>query len=64
MGKRTKKLGDKSRSKKIKTLIGDYQGSTRRNSSTDGETGSMRERERRDGTKTGPDGSIPQDEET
>ena len=34
MGKRTKKLGDKNRSKKRGSLTGDYQGGIQQNSST------------------------------
>ena len=64
MGKKTKKLGDRSEMKKKKNLIEGYQGNTWRNSSTDGETGNMRGRGRRDGTKIGPDGNIPRDEES
>jgi len=30
----------------------------------DGEIGNMREREKEDGTKIGPNGSIPQDKES
>jgi len=50
--------------KKKKNLIEGYQGNTWRNSSTDGETGNMRGRGRRDGTKIGPDRNIPRDEES
>jgi len=64
MGKRTKKLGNRSRSKKRRSLIGGYQEGTQRNSSTDGGTGSTREKGREDGTKIGPDGKIPWDEES
>ena len=64
MGKRTKKLGDRSRSKKKKSLTGDYPGSIQRNSSTDGRTRSTRGREKGDGTKIGPNGNIPRDEES
>ena len=64
MGKKTKKSGDRSRSKKRKSLIGDYQGNTRRNSSTDGGTGSTKGKGRGAGMKIGPDGNIPWDEES
>jgi len=63
-GKRTKKLGDRSRTKKKKSSIEGYQGDTRRSSSMDRETGNMKERGRGDGTKIGPDGNIPWDEES
>ena len=46
MGKRPKKLGDRSRSKKRGSLIGDYLEGIRQNSSTDGGTRSMRVRVR------------------
>ena len=63
MGKRTKKLGDRSRSKKKRSLTGDYQENTRRNSFMDGEAGSMRGKGRGDGMKIGPSENIPQNEE-
>ena len=58
-GKRPKKLDDRSRLKKKRSLTEDYQRDTQRSSSMDGGTGSTREREREDGTKLGPDGNIP-----
>jgi len=64
MGKRPKKLGDRSRSKKRGNLIEDYPGGIWQNLSMDGGTGSTRERGREDGTKIGPDGNIPQDKES
>ena len=62
-GKRLKKLGDRSRSKKGRNLTKGYLEDIQ-NSSTDGETESTRERERKDGTKIGPNGNIPWDEES
>jgi len=64
MGKRAKKLGDRSRSKKRRSLTGGYWEGTWQNSSTDGEIGSTKGRGKRDGMRTGPNGSIPQDEES
>ena len=64
MGKRTKKSGNRSRSKKRRSSIGGCQESTWQNSSTDRGIGSTKGKEREDGTKIGPDGKIPQDEES
>jgi len=64
MGKRTKKLGDRSRSKKRGSLTGGYPGGIWQNSSTDRGTGSTRGRGREDGMKIGPDGKIPWNEES
>jgi len=50
MGKRTKKLGDRSRSKKRRNLTGGYQEGTQQSSSMDGKMGNMRGREKGDGT--------------
>ena len=59
MEKRTKKLGNRSRSKKKRSSIEAYQEGTWQNSSTDEETESMKGRGKRDGTRTGPNGNIP-----
>ena len=59
-----KKSGNRSRLKKRGSLTGGYQRDIWRNSSTDGETGSMKGREKGDGTKIGPNGNIPRDEES
>ena len=64
MGKRTKKSGNRSRSKKRRSLTEDYQEGTWRNSSTDGGTGSTKEKEKGDRTRIGPNGNIPQDKES
>jgi len=64
MEKVTKKLGDRSRLKKRGNSTEGYQEGTQQNSSTDGGIGSTRERERNNGTKIGPDGNIPWDEES
>jgi len=61
-GKRLRKLGDKSRLKKRRSLTEGYQGDTPQNSSTDGEIGSTRGRG--DGMKNGPNGNIPWGEES
>ena len=50
--------------KKKKNSIEGYQGDTQQNSSMDGETESMRGKGRGDGTRIGPDGNIPRDEES
>jgi len=63
-GKRTKKSDDRSRSKKRRSLIGGYQEGTWQNSSTDGEIGNMRGREKEDRTKTRQNGNIPWNEES
>ena len=64
MGKKTKKLGDRSRLKKRRNSIGGCWKGTRQNSSTDGGTESMKGRGKGDGTRTGPNGNIPRDEES
>ena len=64
MEKRTKKLGDRSRLKKKGYSTEGYQKGTQQNSSTDGGIGSTRGREKGDGTKIGPNGNIPWDEES
>ena len=64
MGKGTKKLGDRSRSKKRRSLIGGCQEGTWQNSSTNREIESMKEKGKEDGTRIGADGNIPQDKES
>jgi len=63
-GKRQKNLGDRSWKKKRRNLVENYQGNLRLNYYMDGEEEDMKEKERRDGTRTGTDGKIPWDEES
>ena len=63
-GKRTKKLGNRNRSKKKRNLTEGYQENTRQNLSTVGEIRSTRGKGRGNGTKIGLDGNIPWDEES
>ena len=63
-GKRQKNLGDRSWKKKKKNLVENYQGNLRLNYYMDGGEEDMKEKERRDGTRTGIDGKIPRDEES
>jgi len=62
--KRQKNLGDRSWKKKRRNLVENYQENLRLNYYMDGGGKDMKGKERRDGTKTGIDGKIPQDEES
>jgi len=64
MGKRQKNLGDRSWKKKRRNLARNYQGSSQLNYYMVGGEEDIKEKERRDGTRIGVDGKIPQDEES
>jgi len=63
MGKRQKNSSNKSRKKKKKNLARNYLGNLWQNYYMNGEGKGTKGRERRDRTKIGVDGRIPQDEE-
>ena len=63
-GKRQKNLGDRSWKKKRRNLVENYQENLRLNYYMDGGERNMKGKEKRDGTKIGIDGKIPQDEES
>jgi len=62
-GKRQKNSGDRSRKKKKKNSVRNYLGNLRQNYYMDKEGKGTKEREKRDRTKIGVDGRIPQDKE-
>ena len=64
MGKRQKNLGDRSWKKKRRNLVKNYQENLWLNYYTVGGEKDMKEKEKRDGMKTGIDGKIPRDEES
>jgi len=64
MGKRQKNLGDRNRKKKRRNLAENYQENLRQNYYMNGGKENTKGREKRDGTKIGVDGKIPQDEES
>jgi len=64
MEKRPKNSGDKSRKKKRRNLIGNYQGNSQQNYYMAGEREDTRKKEKKDGTRIGIDGKIPRDKKT
>jgi len=64
MEKRTKKLDNRSRSKKRRNLTGGCREGTRQNLSMDRGTESMKGRGKRNRTKIGPNGNIPRDKKS
>jgi len=64
MGKRLKNLGDRSRKKKRRNLVGNYLESSQQNYYTAGERKNMKKKEKEDRTKIGIDGKFPQDKES
>ena len=64
MGKRLKNSGNRSRKKKRRNLVENYQGSLWQNYYTVRRKGNMREKGKRGGTRIGVDRKIPQNKET
>jgi len=58
MGKRLKNLGNRSRKKKKRNLVGNYLGSLQPNYFIDRDKKNMRKKEKRDGMKIGVNGKF------